>query len=328
LRRVFPICLLTYAASQMELALFGYALPEIRRQWHLDLETVGDSVAIAFVLGGIALPALGALSDRLGRKRVLLASSIASPLLVASLALSGGIAVLTLIRAAAIAAGGLSYPVTGALVSETSPARFRGLFAGLLQAGYPLGWFVASLLASAVLAESGWRMTFALALLGLPIAAAVALWLPESPRFDSGSDAPRTSWRELFRPALRARTATLFLAQFLFVLAYGGTSILFPLYFREARGFDLITSTRLVGLGNAIAIVGYVGAALVGEFLMTRRNTVVMWTMAGGASFLWLIWGTTTAAQSLIAFGVMAMFFYGAAAVKFAYVAAPPSDLP
>ena len=48
---------------------------------------------------------------------------------------------------------------------------------------------------------------------------------------------------------------------------------------------------------------------------------MALWTLLGAAAFLVLIWGTKTYAETITAFAVMTMFFYGTAAVKFAYLA-------
>lgn len=92
-------------------------------------------------------------------------------------------------------------------------------------------------------------------------------------------------------------------------------------YFADARGMPLTNSILLVGIGNGIGIFGYLLAAYVGEFILTRRTTIIIWTLAGTLAFLWLIWFTNRLVDSLIAFGVMSMFFYGTAAVKSAFIA-------
>jgi MFS family permease len=107
----------------------------------------------------------------------------------------------------------------------------------------------------------------------------------------------------------------------MFVVAYGGTFQLFPLYFHDARGFDGAEAAFLVGRGDLVALGGYALAAWVGEFVLTRRTTVVIWTLAGSGCFVWLLWGTTTPGEALLAFSVMCVFFLGVAAVKFAFVA-------
>jgi MFS family permease len=83
----------------------------------------------------------------------------------------------------------------------------------------------------------------------------------------------------------------------------------------------LSTAAYIVGLGNAFSIIGYVAAAFIGEFVLTRRTTVVLFTLLGAAGFLAMIWLPTGTLDTLLLFGLMSIFFYGTAAVKFAYVA-------
>jgi len=127
--------------------------------------------------------------------------------------------------------------------------------------------------------------------------------------------------REMFAPGTRRLTLILLLAQFLFVVAYGGSSVFFPTYLVESRGLPIGSSTLLVGIGNAVAVLGYVAAALIGEFWLTRRTTVVIFTLLGACALLVLVWATGGYWSTLVGFAVMSVFFYGTAAVKFAFVA-------
>lgn len=311
----------------MDLALFGYALPLIRQEWGLSLGDLRYVLFFSFAIGGLVLVWLGTLTDRFGRKRMLIGSIFASSGAVALHGLAPGPFTLTFLRGLAVATGGLTYPVSGALVTEEAPARYRGLYAGMLQTGYPAGWFVAALLAAPLMEAYGWRPLFLVGLLSIPYAFIVKRWLKESSRFEGqtkradhrGTSAQKI--RTILAPPYRRLTLTLFVAQFTFVLAYAGSAILFPLYFEESRNFDLGSAVTLVGIGNGISIFGYALASWIGEYVLTRRTTVVIWTFAGATAFLWMIWGTDTYAESLVAFGVMSIFFYGAAAVKFAFVA-------
>jgi MFS family permease len=77
-----------------------------------------------------------------------------------------------------------------------------------------------------------------------------------------------------------------------------------------------------VGYSYGVGAVGYVLAALVGEFVLTRRNTIIVWSWLGSAAFAALIWtgdaGWWTTAAS---FCLMTIFFYGTTAVKFTFIA-------
>ena len=121
----------------MDLALFGYAVPAIREEFGLSLTGVMQIVSAAFIIGGLLLVWLGLLTDRLGRKGMFQFSLIGSSFLVALHSIVPNGPALAALRGTSIAVGGLSYPVTGAVIAEEFPARYRGLFLGLMQIGYP-----------------------------------------------------------------------------------------------------------------------------------------------------------------------------------------------
>ena len=307
----------------MDLALFGYAIPSIREEFGLTLSGVMTIVSAAFVLGGILIVWLGQLTDRLGRKRMFEFSLIGSSVLVALHSVVPNPATLAGLRGTSIAVGGLSYPITGAVISEEFPPRVRGLFMGFQQIGYPLGWALASLWAAWLLPNYGWRYLFLVGLVSLPLVLVVHRAIREPARAAAAraSSAPPASARELLAPGLRRRALLLFSAQFLFVWAYAGSIFLFPSYLADSRGFESADFSLLIGAGNAIGILGYILAAVTGEFWLTRRNTVVLWTMLGAITFQAVVWLTTDFTNLLLTYGLMSMFFYGSAAVKFAYLA-------
>ena len=320
--RLWLTCFGAYALSQMDLALWSYALPVIRVEFDMSRTGIGVLTGAAFGLGGVALVWLGMLADRIGRKKTMIGGVVAASVFVAAHGLAMNPVALGALRAASMASGGLLYPATGALVAEEAPAKIRGLMTGLLQVAYPLGWFLASMLAVLVLADHGWRVLFIAGLIGLPFALVVKRAVRESSRFVApAANAPRPSLGALFAPGIRRRTVTLFLAQYFFVIAYGGAFIFSPLYFHEARGFDIAGTATLVGLSNLIGVLGYFLAAWVGEFYLTRRTTTVIWTLLGSVFFVVFLWFTDGYAASMVAFSVMAVFLLGAAAVKFAYIA-------
>jgi putative MFS transporter len=322
----FAICFGAYALSQAELALLSYALPPLRQSMGFSLLAVTLAISAAYVLGGLLQVWFGHLTDRFGRRNMLQVSLAGASLFVAAHAGISSLWQIVVLRAGSIFTGGALYPATGAMVTEVAPARYRGLMAGLLQAAYPLGWFLAAAIAAPLLVRWGWRSLFLVPLLALPYLWVIRRFLVETERFDSvraaNAQRPlRESVAGLFAPSMRRRTLTLLLAQFLFVIAYGSSALLFPTYFNESRQLNVGSSTWLVGFGNLIGVLGYVLAALVGEFWLTRRTTVVVWTLLGAMALLFLVWGTGGYYDTLAAFGVMSMFFYGTAAVKFAFVA-------
>ena len=253
-------------------------------------------------------------------------------LLVAVLTFVPNTLTLLIARSIGFSLAGAQSPITITTVIEESPARLRGLFSGVLQIGFPIGFFLASLLVPWVYSTWGWRYIFLLAFLFLPYIWVIhrylrepAAWVAARDRRQAGEAQPST--KELFRPDLRRKTILLFLGQFMYVFAYG-TTILLTAYFRESLGWDAKLAIETVGLSFLIGAFGYVTAAVVGEFLMTRRNAIVLWCWLGGVAFAAMVWLADTYSLILITFGTMTFFFYGAYAVIATFIAENyPPDL-
>lgn len=203
--RIFFICLFVWTLSNMDQALFGYAVPGILAEFHLSLEAVGIVLTISFAAAAIMAVAAGVAADRWGRGVALSVLLAASAVSVGLQGFAGGIAVLTLFRALGFGfSAGLS-PITNTLVVEDAPARYRGVAMGLLQCGYPLGWFLASLAAAPLLDRYGWRavcfIAFAVVPFVLPVARLLRGTAP-APR-SGGAAAPASSLALLLQPGTR-----------------------------------------------------------------------------------------------------------------------------
>ena len=195
---------------------------------------------------------------------------------------------------------------------------------GVLQCGYPLGWFLAAMLAAPLLETSGWRSIFLIGFAVVPIAFFIGWRLPESRRFEQKvSDRGQTKaaaldWgllKELFTPLYRRRSIASIVLFLSFGCAYAGTAFFFPTYFIEVRGYSPAEATQLVGFSNGIAIVGYLAAAWVGEYRLPRRDTFALWTVLGTIALIALMWLPETRWQDLALFGLTGAFFYGSNAV-------------
>lgn len=290
------------------------------RDLRLSLGDIANILSLGFLLAiGVTLSA-GIMADRFGRRLSLVLFLSLSALCVALTGFASTGAVLATGRALGFSLGNGLSPITSAYVSEASPPRHRGLLMGLLQCGYPIGWFSASLVAAPLLATYGWRSVYFCAFAVVPAALSLYILLPESRKFVEASAvreamSPLARIRALYAPPLRHRTILGALVYLFFGGAYGGSAFYFPTFFHVVRGYDEATAARIVGIAYGIGVFGYIAAALIGEFLTTRRNTVVAWCLAGTCALLVLIWLPRTISQDLVAFSVMAIFFYGVSGV-------------
>lgn len=320
---IFTVCLLGWTLSNLDQSLFGYAVPGIRDEFGSDLEQISWILAASFACAAAMTVVLGGLSDKYGRKRLFVATLAVSAFLVGMQAFATSLLMLGLIRIAAFSVSNGLAPIILTYTVEASPPRLRGLFSGLINCGYPFGWFIGSMAAVPLLASHGWRGMFMPALLVVPLALLLGRWLPESRRFElsrreEGGAAQLTlsaRLRQVFQPAFRRRALAVMAANFLFGGAYAGTAFYFPTFYHEFRGYSVADSTYIVGLAYGIGVFGYILAAVVGEFFTSRRNTIAIWFSLGAASLLVVVWLPRSFAQDMAAFAVLSSFFYGVSGV-------------
>jgi MFS family permease len=323
--KVFLICLLGVTFANLDHSLFTFVLTEISEEFGWSVVDRGWYIAITFVVSGLIVTQLGVLTDRFGRKTMLLGATLLTPVFVAALTWAPSTLILIVFRSLGFAAAGAQSPITITIVLEESPARLRGLFSGVLQIGFPIGFFLASLLVPWIYQTWGWRYIFLLSLVFFPYGFIIlrylresSAWVAANARRMGGESMPSTM--TLFSPGLRRKTLLLFTGQFLYVFAYGST-ILLTAYFRESLGWEAGQAIQTVGLSFLIGAFGYVLAAIVGEFFISRRNTIVLWCWLGGLAFAAMIWLADGWSQIMLAFGAMTFFFYGAYAVIATFIA-------
>lgn len=327
---IFFICLFAWTLTNLDQSLFGYAIPGILAEFKLPLEAAGTILTISFVIGAVLIVFAGVAADRWGRGPVLTLLLVSSAIFVGLQGFAATVIMLTVFRALGFGlSGGLS-PITNALVVENAADRYRGVAMGLLQCGYPLGWLLASLLAAPLLARYDWRAACFVAFLVVPLAIPIWLYLARVgdgaraaaaraiaavPATGSGTAPASSAIRELFGPEFRGRSIASCLLFFTFGGAYAGSAFFFPTFFNQVRGYSPSDAALLVGLSNGIAVVGYIGAALMGEFVISRRNVFVIWCVAGAAALLGLLWFSGGRTQDMIWYALMATMFYGSQAV-------------
>ena len=314
---VLIVSLLAWTLTNMDQAFFAYAIPGILEEFNLPLEAVGIILTVSFVISSILLLFAGHAADRFGRGPMLSLYLAVSALLVGLQGFAGGIVLLTLFRAFGFGIStGLS-PITNAYVVENVMPRIRGLAMGVLQCGYPLGWFLASMFAVPLLASHGWRAMCFAAFLVIPIAGIFYWLLRNEPDVKVPTDTTKRpgAIRVLFSEEHRRKSIASVVTYFAFGGAYAGSAFYFPTFFTEVRGYTPSEAADLVGLSNGIGIGGYLLAAFVGEYLITRRNVFIIWALGGTFALAGLMWLPTSRLEDTIWYASTAALFYGSLAV-------------
>jgi len=149
--------------------------PVIMRDLHLDYRDLGNMAAAVAVTWGLSALFLGRLSDRIGRREVLIPTVVAFSLLVGCTGFAQGITSLLVLRALmGFAEGGFAPSSIAVAVAASHPSR-RGFNLGFHQNGLPLiGLGLGPVLATQLLAVlPSWRWVFVL----LTVPGLITAWL-------------------------------------------------------------------------------------------------------------------------------------------------------
>ena len=83
--KVFLICLIGVTFANLDHSLFTFVLTEISEEFGWSVVDRGRYIAITFVISGLMVTQLGVLTDRFGRKKMLLGATLLTPVFVSAL---------------------------------------------------------------------------------------------------------------------------------------------------------------------------------------------------------------------------------------------------
>jgi AAHS family 4-hydroxybenzoate transporter-like MFS transporter len=127
---------------------------------------------------------LGPLADRIGRKRIIVLSTLAFGLGTLITSLVNDVSVLLAIRFLTGLGLGGAMPNTVALTSEFSPHRRRATMVMVMFVGFSIGAALGGLLAAALIPQFGWRSVFVVGGVSPLMLVPILIWrLPESVRY-------------------------------------------------------------------------------------------------------------------------------------------------
>jgi MFS transporter, AAHS family, 4-hydroxybenzoate transporter len=162
----------------------GYVAPALAKEWGLTKGALGPVFSAG--LFGLMIGALlfGPLADRIGRKKIIIFSTLAFGLGALVTAFVQDVNTLLAIRFLTGLGLGGAMPNAVAMTSEFNPRRRRATMVMIMFCGFSVGAALGGLLAAALIPQFGWRSVFLVGgvapLLLVPI---LALRLPESVRF-------------------------------------------------------------------------------------------------------------------------------------------------
>ncbi len=166
-----------------DLAVLGVILPKIMVEWNLSgaqAGLLGSYTLIGMMVGALSL---GALSDKLGKKKVIAACVLVFSVFTFLCAFTTSPAQFGWCRfIGGIGLGGVM-PVVTSLTSEYAPKRKRSLMVGLMFSGYSVGGMLAAVLGMVIIPKFGWQAVFYIAIFPVLFLPLILKQLPESAAF-------------------------------------------------------------------------------------------------------------------------------------------------
>jgi len=282
--------------------------PVMMSELHLDYQDLGNISAVLAIAWGISSIFMGRLSDRIGRRKVLIPAVLLFSLLAGLSGLANGVAALLLIRAVMGVSEGAFTPTAIAATAESSHPSRRGLNIGIQQAFFPiLGLGLAPILATQLLLVlPSWRWVFVVVSLpGFLLAWFLYRKLRET-RVPAAAEAPQKQGRWL--DALRYRNVPLnILGMFCMLTSLFVLSVMMPNYLTDYLHLGV---QQMGFVMSAIGLGGFIGQlVLPGLSDRLGRKPVVLGSFVATGACIWLLMHTGAEPLTLFALLFLTTFF-------------------
>ena len=226
--------------------------------FHVRKGDIVWTITITLAMRPVGAVVLGSLADRFGRRRPLIACVLYFSIITALTPFAPSYAVFVVLRALyGIGMGGY-WGIGASLVMESSPRRWRGLFSGIMQAGYSVGYLLAAVALRTIEPRFGWRWMF---LCGLILAALIAMLTLLSPESSSWQKHRLASFGEVAGVVWQHKKDFLYLVLLMTAMTClsHGTQDLYPDFLKTVHRFSNTVVSNLAILYNVGAILGSAG---------------------------------------------------------------------
>jgi predicted MFS family arabinose efflux permease len=290
--------------------------PAMMKDLDLNYQDLGNLVGALGIAWGVSAIVIGGLSDRLGRRRVLVPAVVLFSLLSVFSGMATGLISLLFMRAImGVAEGAVAPTGVAAAVEASHPAR-RGMNNGIFQCSISLfGSGIGPILATQLLEFTTWRKVFWL--VGIPgLVVASLLWFiirePAATAVHGAADAPkRVPMSRIFKHRNVPLSMVTLLCAMTGVFVLSAVMPNYLVDYLKLTGPQMGFVTSAIGFGGAL---GQFGLLTVSDFIGRRTTTVLSFILA--AVSLWFF--IHTGANPSMLFGVLfvaAMFNFGALAI-------------
>lgn len=287
-RNVTIAAYLGWTLDAFDFFLMVFVLKDIAAEFHTKIPEVAFAITLTLAARPIGALIFGRLADKFGRRPTLMINVACYSLLELLSGFAPSLWSLLVLRTLFGVAMGGEWGVGSALTMETIPPKSRGIVSGLLQAGYPSGYLIASIVFGVLYQYVGWRGMFFVGVAPALLVLYIRGNVQESPAWKA------LDVKQHKRPSLLAtigKNWKLALYSIILMTAFNffshGTQDLYPTFLREQHHFDPHTVSIIAIVLNIGAIVGGLFFGSLSEKIGRRRAICIAALIALPVLPLW-----------------------------------------
>jgi putative sialic acid transporter len=182
-KSVVAAAYLGWMLDAFDFFLMVFVFRDIAMEFNAQIPDVAVAVVLTLAMRPIGAFIFGRAADRYGRRPTLAAVILCYSTLAFASGFATSLTMLLVLRALFGIAMGGEWGVGASLAMETIPAKARGLVSGILQAGYPTGYLVASVVYGLLYPIIGWRGMFMIGIAPALLAFWILRSVKESPEW-------------------------------------------------------------------------------------------------------------------------------------------------
>ncbi|MGG6897218.1 MFS transporter [Rhizobium sp. BR 315] len=300
---------LGWTLDAFDFFILVFVLKHIAEEFHTDVPAVAVAIFLTLAMRPLGALIFGLAADRYGRRVTLMVDVLLYSVFEFLTGFSTGLTMFLVLRALFGVAMGGEWGVGASLTMETIPEESRGLVSGILQAGYPSGYLIASIVFFLLFPIIGWRGMFIVGAVPALLVLYIRRNVQESPAFVQRQSKPQRPFLTVLRENI-----PLFIWAVLLMTAFNffshGTQDLYPTFLETQKQYDSYTVGAIAIVYNIGAIVGGLSFGALSERIGRRRTIVIAALLAIPAAPLW-VYGQGPVMLALGAF-LMQLFVQGA----------------
>jgi SHS family lactate transporter-like MFS transporter len=284
-KHVVAASFLGWSLDAFDFFLLVFVLKDIAQEFDTDISNVTLAILLTLAMRPIGAFIFGRAADRWGRRPTLMVDVLLYSIIEFASGFSPNLTVLILLRALYGVAMGGEWGVGASLTMESIPPHARGFVSGLLQSGYPTGYFMASIVYGLLFPLIGWRGMFMVGVLPALLVLYIRRSVPESPSWTPAKGARsdtlailKSHWR-LGIYAIALMTAFNFFSH--------GTQDIYPTFLEVQHGLSPHAVGLIAVIYNIGAICGGILFGSLSERFGRRRTIIIAALLSLSALPLW-----------------------------------------